>query len=153
MTLRFTEGFDTYANAVDLLKGRSSLVHNTSSSFVVTDEPGRFTGTAMKMKNGASSDRVWFPTYSTDDTLVLGFAFNGSSTGNGDGTLTNTWCGFHNGQYQTHFQIKSDGSIDAYNGDSQLLGTTTFLFSAGTWYYVEVKVKFSSTVGKSLEVH
>ena len=147
MTLRFTEGFDTYNTGADVVtEGRCYFMDNSGSWD--SNQAGRFTGRALSHDLSIANQRAFFKTESTDDTQVLGFAFKHESTGTDSVGIAYAMCGFSNvGVYQTFFNVKFDGTIRVYNGDTAVLGTTTFALSAQTWYYIEVKVKFSSTVG------
>jgi len=138
MSLLFADGFDLYSAAQITRKWDGA---NYTTGEMVTGRDG--VGQAFWPKG---TTYTWKILPSNYQTVILGFSIKFEDlTSHAAGLIY-----FNDGDGTTQVTIDLDtsGHIEARRANSgTLLGTSTFAFSAGTWYTLEVKVKVDNTTG------
>jgi hypothetical protein len=152
MALEFFTGFDHYATA-DLLSGVTPR-WNSYLSATIQSSVVRSGSSALNV--GSSISYIHKMGLSNATTRILGFAFRHA------GSLAETRCiaalsdgsPATAGNCQVGIRLQTTGAIGVYRGVSpggasgtQLGSNSTNLLSANTWYYIELVVTHSNTVG------
>ncbi len=134
MALRFCDSFDHYAIG-DILK---KWTDNYSAA-----------GSLVSARNGSglrlgNIQRGYSKTLDSQATWIVGFAFNLGTTLPGADTALVTF--IDSATTHADLRLTPSGTLRATrNGTS--LGLGTIALSTSTWYYIEVKVTISDTVG------
>jgi hypothetical protein len=147
--LLFADSFDHYATADVLKKWNSS-----NGSFVgIGATAGRRGGGAILLPSaGSGATYVVKVLPSSYNTLIVGVAFKLSalsSLNSGNGCQIFSF--YDNGTVQCTLNVAQDGTLRVVRG-ATLLGTSAAVITVGTFYYIEFKVTFSTTVG-TYDVH
>lgn len=141
MSLLFMDGFDHYATA-DAGKKWSSV----AGSFSISAGAGRRGTSALNITAGNQSVRAIFAAGVA--TLIVGFAWKPANVVGGNPEVMCLADGLGG---VTHISLVFNASNKleirrgAYSGT--LLATSTTVFSIGAYYYLELKVTVSDTVG------
>ncbi len=139
MAIIFMDSFSHYSTAQ--ITNKWSLNY----SCAISPSGGKRQGAMSIPRNNAKVVKNLGVSYSA---LNLGFAYNCSTLGNG--STYSTIASFVNGS-AVQVGIKQDGTgkIQVTRG-ATALGTGTAVLSINTWYYIELSVVFSNTVGSVL---
>jgi hypothetical protein len=145
MAVEFFDGFDNYA-----------IANIAEYGWIIGGSPGmvagRFGGQAFFCANSGSAYQL-LPSGSLA-TRVIGFAFQPGGTQNAI-TLTTDILrisdgGTASGNCQLQFNTSAAGFVNVFRGVGGTLlaqSSTGPVLLSGVWYYIEVKVTISSTVG------
>jgi hypothetical protein len=149
MALLFMDGFDHYS---------APGGGNTPSKWDGYDQygagggtaagSGRIGGNAMTVGNGGKPNG-FYRDYPNTTTMIVGVGVyfpSVPSTYSGGGGV-NMLMLRDVGTTQVYLSVNGSNKFVVYRGDGTLLGTGTATLAAATWYYVELKVLFSDTVG------
>lgn len=147
MALLFADSFDHYASA-DLTKKWTSVAVRAP-----TIVAGRFgNGLQYSATNFSTiSDRGATKIFGgTATTLIVGFAFKYASVVSTQGRL------IYLGEAAAHhigFQVNTSGKIELYSyGTSAVVLTSSTILTAGTWYYVEIKMVVADSPSGSVQL-
>lgn len=135
MALKFMDGFEHYTTTA-LAAGKWTSV---SAGGQLTGRNGYGWGLAS---NGAIT---WIKTLDAQSTFIVGFAIKLSSL-----TANYALCELRDtGTQQVGIYLNADGTVTAKRGGSggTALGSSTFAFSTGNWYYLEFKGFINSSTG------
>jgi hypothetical protein len=151
MALLWIEGFDRFGTSIDYKPQPNGVV---SRKYITLNEDIRFfikTGKMGGYALGFYADNVsWIkPAYglTTNDTVVLGFAFRFSAGSSYNGYIAQLFDGLTQG-----VSIRGAGATGAELSVTPSTGTA-YATTAGlglvpdTWYYIELKVKCHATAG------
>ena len=142
MSLLWVDGFESYgtsngsAPSPTGIVGRQYTVEYESSMDI---EEGRL-GSGHSLEIGISSDYIKTPILTTNDTIIVGFAFKITSNDTQD--IMYLYDGGTEGVGLTY----GNGYLSIRRG-STLLETASFHFSIGNWYWLELKVKCHDSTG------
>jgi hypothetical protein len=140
MGLWFTEGFSWTTNRVDFLNKWDEYggISNPSAS------GGRFHGGHYPFSSASYWIKKSSPDPGTTNALIVGFAYAHTDASSTDNVIL-----FKDGA-TTVFEIecRSDGKMYGMRGATEVFASTSAMTADGTWYYWEVKVLFSDTVGQ-----
>lgn len=141
MALLFCDGFDHYATA-DILKKWTNRDAYTNTTITTG---GRNGGKRLALNGLLSSVYYNFvsKTIAARQILICGFAFSVSILPT---TILSTFAFRDVATDQVAFRLNSDGTLTATRAGTAL-GTTVNNISAGTVYFIEVKVYIHSTLG------
>jgi hypothetical protein len=136
MALLFCDGFGHIEDGYDDLKyTASSIIGITYASTYGSDG-----GYGIELYNSSWLRRTFASTYTT---LIVGVRFNLVSF-----SPTADMLAFYDStSVQIALRVQSDGSITVHRGTTEISTSATNLVSLSTWYYVEMKIVFSQTVG------
>jgi len=137
--LRFIDSFDDRATAAVGTKYNS-----TTGTFNISGSYGR-NGTSGILSPGSSGAGL-FKTLDNQSVWVIGMAFYPTSFS----TRNDLIVAKDAGTDQYSLQLNTDGTLSVYNGfgtGQTLLGTTSNAVSLNTWYYIELYVTVSASVG------
>jgi len=142
MTLLWMDGFDHY-NINDISEKWDAV---STGSCLISSSYGRFGSQGFRAYGFNSSLRKIF---ADKVTVYMGLAFykEGASSLNGGNIPLIT---FEDSSFvdQVRICLQDDFSIDVYQGDGTLLGSSaTGVFANSKWCYIEAKVTISATVG------
>jgi hypothetical protein len=148
MALLFMDGFDHYNVVTYPTLKWTSLGATSNSTYLTTG--GRRGGGAITVSGyqGGGEDTIYLKKTlaSNYSTIIVGFAFYyaiGSCAHQmyqvklGDGTVDHIYLYL---DYTTHYLV-------VMRAPSTILGTYEVALTAGVWYYIELKVTISDTVG------
>jgi hypothetical protein len=151
----FYESFDYY-NIADIAKKWTQLMHNSNgaSAFVTGVHGGKALQiTAGGIGNGFG-DIATITLAPANNVCIVGTEFTVSQLAHLTGG--NTWgtsqCGgcilaiAYLGAIQCYLRVNSDGTLSVIN-NTTILGTSSFALSAGTTYYLELKVTVHASAG------
>lgn len=146
MALLWIEGFEGFGTALnfrplptDILSTKYPVISNEFADLEL--RTGRLSGFAMSSE--ATAGYFQCPSLTTDDTVVLGFAFR--NPGNNDYPAIALHSLEDRGM--NVFVDGPAGELRVYR-DGSLLGTTSGLgMVVGDWYYIEFKVTTHNTTG------
>lgn len=144
MGLLFIDGFDHYTSAQELLKYNAASVNYLSSSYA------RFNGQGILFDMASHYIRKHLD-LGTKTTLYIGYAFRYASGGTPNYSSSYPMINFYDevGVSQVKIHANSNWGFSAYRGDNTLLGSSgNNAFTSYKWYYLEVKVTISDTVGE-----
>ena len=133
--------------AVILLEDFNDLAAWTNVSAGTTLVAGR-TGQSLQITGTTPSLRYAIPTPAQADTITMGFAFNVASRTNRQSLVQ--FCSDAGATVHTDLSVTVNGALELAIGGAgggTVSLTTNNLVNAGTWYYVEIQVKLSDTVG------
>lgn len=142
MSLKFIDGFGHYEDNLEMAKWET---FSDTGSLTMASGYGSQGDYGVRMSTStADYAQTRSGVLGTISTVIVGcrLRFTGFASGYvmafRDGTDT-----------QFSIKIKSDGSIELYRGaDATLLASSsTGVVSSGVWFYFEIKVVFSQTVG------
>jgi hypothetical protein len=128
---------DSWKHYTTLLQKYSNVVNGPSVGVT-----GRFGGNRM---NASGNDNFVQKTLPTHATYIAGFAFKPGqigSNGTQQGFVT-----FGEAGIRHVFLGINTGLLRVTRGDGTVLATSTRTLTAGLWYYIELKVLLSDTVG------
>ena len=155
MALVFADGFDHYASA-DILKKWTGLGNNLIySSISVRPEWSRPPGGMGLLMADTNSARGIYKTFSSPHaSFVCGFSvyFSGTVPGgtvNALLALMDSASGVA-GTYQLALRVDAGGHLvvgTGSNGTGTTIATSSNVFSANTWYHIEVKATIHNTTG------
>ena len=147
MSLIWLDGFETWNDAADLQV--IDALYDTSSAST-GDTYGRkdrglnlgsqFSNYYMKLPN----------THADNTTVILGCAYKSISSGNWNYDYSNPQWAFYDTDGNRHVSIHSKGSsrlFEVRDYSEAVIGTGTFEMILNVWYYIEIKVAISDTVG------
>lgn len=137
MALRFADSFDHYATA-DFLQKYSSMA--SSSNVTISSGNGRRSTNCLRFTNALAE---LYKTLDAQATWIVGFSFRVSTLPGSDQDFLAFLDG---GTLQTDIRLRADGTIRATRNGTTL-ATSTNALSAGTTYYIEVKVTISDAAG------
>ena len=146
MTLLWMDGFDHLINGTQFVdKGYNS---NLASAYLKTDY-ARFSGKGIKL---IAHGFYFVKNFGADkSTIYMGIAFKMADT---------VYPGYSSGEplisfydessvYQVKIHANSGFGFSAYDGGNTSLGSTSNnIWKPWRWYYIEVKVTISATVGE-----
>ena len=145
MALLWIDGFEGYGTTDDaipaptgVLRRRYTETSDGSSSSYTQIKAGRFGGHGLWLSN----DRIYTPTLTTDDTLIVGFAFKITDIYN------TAMLGFFTTDLAGQFYVNVVGTELEVERGGTILGTTSGLgLVIDTWYWLELKVKCHDSTG------
>jgi hypothetical protein len=139
MTLRFTDSFDHYAAATSadmLVKWNNA---SGAGNVVIQAATGRRGTQALKLNATATVTK----TLDAQATCIIGFSFNAPTLPGADAAIL---IFLDAGVNQCDLRMRADGTLRATRNGTAL-GTSSSALSAGTTYYIEVKVLISDAAG------
>ncbi len=145
MALLWIDGFEGYGTTDDAIPTPTGIL---SRRYYETDDgldsnktqikAGRFSGHGLWLSN----DRIYTPVLTTDDTLIVGFAFKITDIGN------YAILGLLNIDRTEYLWVNIIGTELEVERGTTVLGTTSGLgLSVDTWYWLELKVKCHNSTG------
>lgn len=144
MAVVMVDGFDLY-NGTGTNTGIQAKWASPGSASLVS---GRFTGQALRVVNSTTIQR----SFTATANLTAGFAirFNSIPTVN---TIFGHLAFKSGGTFQCGLALRLNASLEAFRLSSSQAGTSlgassVSLIAAATWYYLEVEVVISTTVGR-----
>lgn len=140
MALLFMDGFDHVDDGYELLKWSG---YYSAAAITYGSGYGRTGGWGAYIGNSSS---YWISKSlsSTKSTIIIGTAVKISSYSD----AIQTFMFLEGGLNQVELRFKSDGSIHLYRGGTtDIASSSGGIISLNTWYYLEVKITFSNTVG------
>lgn len=146
MAMMWIEGFESFGvTNGNAPVGLMLKYQQASADSLFLVEAGRLQGKSMRFGTGTSYiETIGLANFST---IIIGFGFYQDAFGSAQEILQ-LWD--HGQTQQGTLAVQTAGTFKYYRGTSNtgtLLGTTSSGASASTWCYVEIKVKFSATVG------
>ena len=153
MALLWMDGFDYYAAGIpinEMLRRYGSPTSVSASSWSIDDTDGRYVGAQYLRASG--DQRIYVTGLPHNAVVYCGGAHYGE-TGYTNRILYQWGEGSNR---QCYLRVNSDGSINLYNGDNQFQASSTVTGDGGAagnvlqhtnWYYIEVKMTISATVG------
>ncbi len=142
MALLWVDGFESYGTSngsapspTDIV-GKQYTVGYESSMDI---EEGRL-GSGHSLEIGITADYIKTPILTTNDTIIIGFAFKIIDDGVQDLMY------LYDGATEGVGLIFSGGYLSVRRG-STLLEMADFHFSIGNWYWIELKVKCNDSTG------
>lgn len=141
--LEFIDGFDHYNNMTNMLRKWDASSSNTVSEGF---SPGRFGGNCFSYSN-ANTTQTESITLTSVATRIVGFAFQWTSSGAGNGCIFLSF--MDSGSTQVDLRWNGTGSTATLSvtRNGTVLGTSTNTMNLNTWYYVELSVTIGSTTG------
>lgn len=141
MSIVHMDGFDSYASLADLNQEYPS---NNSSFVAVSLTGGRYGGGGVILTNSAA----WISrTFSPLAELWCGYAVNISSTyASSPGGYLAQFLGGAGAEFSVTYYV---GTLKFTRGTASgtLVGTYSVTISTGAWHWLEVRYKYSATVG------
>lgn len=146
MALQWFDGFENYNNDADM----NALSNINVSSIAVSASSGRRSTRSIYMQDNA--DYCCAEVTGTPGTIIVGFAIliggGGVISYNASYPFLALYDVFNPiGSIHVRFHLDSGRYIKVYNGSGTLLGTSSESVGSG-YYYIEVKVVISNTVGQ-----
>jgi|SRR5215510_1913267 len=138
MALRFMDGFDHYASA-DLAKKWNS---SSYSSFLTINSAAGRRGTSGLRANASGTVQYAGITLDSQTTWIVGMALL-AATIPSNALFLSFWDGAN---FQCEMRLNTTGTFTFLRSPT-VLGTTTNVISQNTFYYIEVRVLISTTVG------
>lgn len=137
MAILLMEGFEGYANSADIK--RRYLTNSASVSFVTGRD-----GIGQSFTLNFNSANCWLPYPTSDENLTVGFGYKiGTSVTSRDIMIITSENGVTE---QIVLRNDSGGNIYLDRGATNLASYAAGLL-AETWYYFEIEILFSDTVG------
>lgn len=142
MSIVWIEGFDLYngnnANTLGL-RSRWSSSYITDKQLVL----GRFGGQALRVPNVGGIENCYSNLPSSYSTYTIGVAFQCSQLNNAIIEMSNS------GSIQHTLFLNSSGKLEIKRGTrtGTVVGTSSSIFAVDTWYYAEMTIVVSATVG------
>ncbi len=141
MALLWVDGFESYGTSNGSAPSPTGIIarqYTVAYESSMDIEEGRL-GSGHSLEIGISSDYIKTPALTTNDTLIVGFAFKLMDDGLDlmylyDGGTEGVGLTFSNGYLSV-------------NRGSTLLEIADFHFSVNNWYWLEFKVKCNDTTG------
>lgn len=149
MTLLFCDGFDHYAEGDTLKK----WTYYYDATTILGSEYARFNGQGILLNNSNSNNAHFKDLGDNYTTLIFGGALKLIQTPTGVYPTGDEYLFRFSDTGTTQVGICMDAElkIRAYNGDEELLGTSSNAVPLNNWFYIEFKVTFNATSG-SVEV-
>lgn len=141
MALLWIDGFEGYGTSIGSPPSPSGIIgrrYTTVHESIFDIEAGRISGYSLQFNGITRTMRT--SALTTDDTVVIGFAFQAYTA---NAVLVRLYDGATLG---VNLRFAS-GELAIYRGTTQLGVTTTLGLSQSTWYYGELKVKCNDTTG------
>jgi len=138
MALRFMDGFDAYASA-DLAKKWNS---SSYSSFLTINSAAGRRGSSGLRAVGSSTVQYAGVTLNAQSTWIVGLALR-AATIPSNALFLSFWDGAN---FQCEVRLNTTGTLTFLRSPT-VLGTTTNVISQNVFYYIEVRVLLSTTVG------
>jgi hypothetical protein len=145
MALLWIEGFDGYttgypADPISYLERRYEAVQSSDRWRIASGRSGNYS-----LWGGIDSQvYIITPPITTNDTLVIGFAFKTDSTGSGPYRIVSFFDTITEGM---NLRYKDNGELGIYRQNTHLETTVSLGLGTATWYYVEMKIKCHDTTG------
>lgn len=150
MAIVFTEGFDNYGSTsgTNLATRWTSVNSGTVTSAVTPYGVGQ----ALSVNSSSLSTDISIGSLSS---FTIGFAFRTTSLASGiAGTVSRDWIltATSNDTYMIALQLNNNGSLQVnrqtgWNTGTSLGFTSPGVITINTWYYIELSVLISDTVG------
>jgi len=144
MALLWMDGFD-HGNPTNKFDGGELIDNNTGDSYA------RFYGGGISLSSGVAYLRKNLGVNKT--TIYMGAAFKKNTVGEPAYNIAYPILAFYDeGKiYQIKIHLMVNNVISVYDGGDTLLGSTSDnVIADKIWYYIEVKVTISATVGQVL---
>lgn len=142
MSLLLVEGFNAFGTSIGNAPSPTGVV---SRKYIVSNNPGftvetgRVSGYAMKMSNVV----LTMPQATTNDTLIVGFAFKNTLL-----LATNYFLRIHDGVSTGIRLYLAAGNVLRIDRGTTTLATSDVTdINDGNWHYIEVKVKCHDSTG------
>ena len=142
MALIFCEGFEQYADQADI--DRSAWNRAGFGGSLATFPAGRYVGSqAMKLANSSSEMWLMLPVHTSEYWLGFAVKWDGTSMSNQDIVSFRSAV-----SENVQLQATSGGELEIRQAATLLEVTSGLGLVVGTWYYIEVHVLISQTVGE-----
>lgn len=144
MALLFIESFDHYDPGLDTEVAMKW--DNTPNQSYLDSATGRFGGKAIKLEDDSGLIIKNFA--GNPQEVILGFAWKGNTL-TGHSTAGCVCFGNTDSLDQFIINPSSDGSISVGKwGTGPFTSSAASILSINTWYYIEIRIKASNTVGE-----
>lgn len=144
MTLRLIDGFEIYGSAgssvgINLFNGRYPNVNYGNGTLNIV--AGRLGGSAMQW----SGSTFTTPTFTSQTTWIVGFAFRNNSLPAGDNAILDF---MDSNTIQTSLYFNGTTRVfKVVNGLGTVLGTGTTVLNTLDFYYIELKIVIDNSSG------